>query len=468
MPSAPTPPSAAAAAAVEAELTWTGAGFAAGVRVEIDADGRIARLVDAAAPASDAGSDGPPAPPVRRLPRRALLPGFVSAHSHAFQRGLRGRGERFPPAAPGGSPESRGGSFWTWREAMYDLVASLDAPRFRALSLQTFREMRAAGITAVGEFHYLHHVDAGEAAADWGFDDLLLEAAAEAGIRLVLLEAYYQTGAVGQPLAGAQRRFRTPSPDAYWRQIDRLAERLDPRLQTLGSAVHSLRAASLPDLAAVHAEARRRGLPFHLHLEEQRREIAEVEAAYGGRPMEVLLRTLADPRGATAVHCTHTAAADMERYGAAGGGVCLCPLTEANLGDGICDLPAMRSAGARLCLGSDSNARISLLDEMRWLEYGQRLRSESRGVLADAAGEVARLALAAATAGGAAALGLPAGAIEPGLWADFAVVDLDAPTLAGVAPELLLDALVFGAGEEAIAGTLVGGAWQAASDRRRQ
>ncbi len=434
------------------------------MRVEIGADGRIARIdrrLDRA-PAGGARREAlalpaEPAAPVRRLPRRALLPGFVSAHSHAFQRGLRGRGERFPPGAAG--------SFWTWREAMYELVASLDAPRFRALCAQTFREMRAAGITAVGEFHYFHHA-AGEAAGgaggeDWAFDDLVIEAAAEAGIRLVLLEAYYRTGGIGRPLEGAQRRFHTPSPEAYWRQMDRLAARLDPRRQTLGAAVHSLRAASREDLATVHAEARRRGLPFHLHLEEQRREIEEVAAAYAARPMEVLRRTLGgDPRGVTAVHCTHSDPGDMERYGAAGGGVCLCPLTEANLGDGIADLPGMRRAGALLSLGSDSNARISTLEEMRWLEYGQRLRSESRGVLADTEGEVARVALAAATTGGAAALGLPAGAIEPGLWADFALVDLDAPTLAGATPETLLDALVFGAAEEAIAGTCVGGEWR--------
>jgi cytosine/adenosine deaminase-related metal-dependent hydrolase len=175
--------------------------------------------------------------------------------------------------------------------------------------------------------------------------------------------------------------------------------------------------------------------------------------------MEVLCRTLGDLRGATAVHCTHSDPADMELYAAAGGGVCLCPLTEANLGDGIADLPVMRRAGVLLSLGSDSNARISMLEEMRWLEYGQRLRTESRGVLADPRGDVARVALAAATAGGAAALGLPAGAIEPGLWADFALVDLDAPTLAGVPTDTLLEALLFGAAEEAIAGTCVGGEW---------
>ncbi len=439
----------ASAAAIEADLTWTGGGFARGRRVEIGADGRITAVAFAAAEGrEDFGGRA------LHLPRRALLPGFVSAHSHAFQRGLRGRGERFPNGS---------GSFWTWREAMYGLVESLDAASFRALCLQAFREMRAAGVTAVGEFHYLHHLHVG-AGEDWAFDDLLLDAATEVGIRLVLIEAYYRTGGIGRPLEGGQRRFHTPSPEAYWRRMDRLAARLDPRRQALGAAVHSLRAASLPDLAAIHAEARRRGLPFHLHLEEQRREIEEVAAAYGARPMEVVLRTLGRSdgglRGTTAVHCTHSDAGDMARYGAAGGGVCLCPLTEASLGDGLADVPAMRRAGATLSLGSDSNARISTLEEMRWLEHGQRLRTESRGVLADERGEVARVALAAATTGGATALGLPAGAIEPGLWADFVAIDLDAPTLAGATPDTLLEALLFGAGDEAIAATCVGGEWQ--------
>ena len=436
----------AALAAVEAELTWTGASFARGRRVEIGADGRIAAVPLAAAEGRESAGGR-----VLRLPRRALLPGFVSAHSHAFQRGLRGHGERFP---------SGRGSFWSWREAMYGLVESLDTASFRDLCLQAFREMRTAGITAVGEFHYLHHHHVGANGEDWAFDDLLVDAAAEAGIRLVLIETYYRTGGLGRPLEGGQRRFHTPSPDAYWRQVDRLTPRLDPRRQTLAAAVHSLRAASLDDLAAIHVEARRRGLPFHLHLEEQRREIEEVEAAYGARPMEVVLKTLGDLRGTTAVHCTHSDPGDLARYGALGGGVCLCPLTEANLGDGLADVAAMRRAGAPLSLGSDSNARISPVEEMRWLEYGQRLKTESRGALADDRGEVARVALAAATAGGAAALGLPAGSIEPGLWADLVALDLDAPTLAGATPETLLEALLFGAGDEAIAATCVGGEWR--------
>lgn len=420
---------------IEADWTWTGESFEPEVQIQVGEDGRIAAV----------GRLGLAA--TLRLRGRALLPGFVSAHSHAFQRGLRGRGESFPAGA---------GSFWTWRQAMYGLVERLGPDELRRLCLQTFREMRAAGITSVGEFHYFHH---GPEGAGFAFDELVLQAASEAGIRIALIEAYYRTGAVGQPLEGAQRRFSTPSTETYWEQMDRLAAALDPQRQTLAASVHSLRAASLEDLRAVYDEARRRDLPFHIHVEEQRREIEDALAYYGKRPMALLLETLGTATDITAVHCTHTDAEDMERFLAGGGTVCLCPLTEGNLGDGVAALPHIHRLGGAVCLGSDSNARISMLEEMRWLEYVQRLATESRGVLRDAAGQVARSLLRAATAGGADALGLEAGRIEPGRWADLTAIDLEARTLAGWEPGTLLDALVFGAGEEAVAATCVGGEW---------
>lgn len=442
---------------IAAELTWTGERFAEGVVVEVGDDGRIAAVDSAADPDGAAGEEGLPAD-VERLPRRALLPGFVNAHSHAFQRGLRGRGELFPAGA---------GSFWSWREEMYALVGALDGERLFDLSLAAFREMRTAGITAVGEFHYLHHEDAD--AADFVFDEVVLAAAAAAPIRLVLLETYYasggfgKAGGIGRPLEGAQRRFATASPAAYWRQMDRLAGRLaGDGTQTLGAVAHSVRAAPPADLAALHAEARRRGLVFHLHLEEQRREIEECVAAHGRRPIELLLALDPGPE-TTAVHCTHSEPGDLARFAAAGGNVCVCPLTEANLGDGIPPLAALLAAepGAlrNLCLGTDSNARISMVEEARWLEYGQRLAGERRGVLAAADGSLAPELLAAATAGGASALGLPAGELAPGHWADLLLLDLDHPDLAGAGAETLLAAFLFGAGNGAIAGTAVGGRW---------
>jgi formimidoylglutamate deiminase len=435
----------APASLLEADLTWTGERFERGVRIAIGADGRIAALHRGESLPETPRTE----PPLTRLPDRALLPGFVNAHSHAFQRALRGRGESFPAGA---------GSFWSWREAMYELAGGLDEARFTRLYTETFREMRRAGITAVGEFHYLHHAEAER--QDFRFDDAVIAAAAEAGIRLVLLEAYYETGAIGQPLTGAQRRFATPDPESYWRQMDRLAGQLHPATQSLGAVAHSIRAADPGRVAELYGEARRRGLVFHMHVEEQRREIDDSRQAYGAAPMALLAERLPSFEGITAIHCTHTDAADMERFAAAGGTVCLCPLTEANLGDGIADLPGIRAAGGRVCLGSDSNARISMLEEMRWAEYVQRLAGERRGVLRDGQGSVARPLLACATTAGADALGLPAGRIEPGSLADFVAIDLTSSTLAGWDEETLLPALILGAAEEAIAGTCVGDRWQ--------
>jgi formimidoylglutamate deiminase len=424
---------------LQADLTWTGERFEPSVQIAIDSGGRIEAV----------GALGRPG--ATRLTGLALLPGFVDTHSHAFQRGLRGHGERFPAGA---------GSFWTWREAMYALVGSLDRATLRRLSAQAFAEMRDAGITTVGEFHYLHH----EREGDFALDEAVLEAARDAGIRMVLLYSYYATGAPGRPLEGGQRRFATPSVDGFWRQLDRLSPMIDPATQSLGVAPHSIRAASPDDIRAIHREAVRRGWPVHLHVEEQRREIEESLAAYGGTPMAVILDAV-DGGAFTAVHCTHTADEDMARFLAAGGSACLCPLTEGNLGDGIPALGRPHAAGGRLAIGTDSNNRLAMLEEMRWLEYGQRLRGELRGALPDPSGDVAPTVLAAATMGGARALGVPAGRIAAGCWADFAAVNLAAPALAGAPPERLLEALVFGAGNEAIAGTYVGGRWRATGSR---
>jgi formimidoylglutamate deiminase len=420
---------------IQADLTWIDGAFVPDRIITVGADGRIESVGRARSG------------PVRRQEGVALLPGFVNAHSHAFQRGLRGSGERFSSGA---------GSFWSWREAMYALVASLDRDGLQRVCHQAFAEMRDAGITTVGEFHYLHH----DRDDDFAFDDVVLEAASEVGIRIVLLQAYYAAGGIGKALEPGQRRFATLDLRQYWRQMDRLAQHLDPATQSLGAVAHSVRAASLAEIKALHSEAARRGLPFHMHVEEQRREIEDTVAAYGRTPMRLLCDELVAGGNLTAVHCTHTSPMDMTAFLARGGRVCVCPLTEANLGDGIPDLSAPHSVGGRISLGTDSNARISAIEEMRWLEYGQRLRGELRGALTDSAGEVAATTLDAATSGGAAALGIGAGRIAPGEWADLAAVDLTVPSLSGVPAAGLLDAIVFGAGNGAIAGTFVAGKWR--------
>ena len=426
---------------VQADLTWTGSRFEPGVRIAVDEHGRIS------------GAGALPTEPTRRLTGQALLPGFVNVHSHAFQRGLRGQGESFPAGA---------GSFWTWREAMYRLVSELDAPALHRLAVQAFGEMLDAGITTVGEFHYFHH---SRNAKDFALDEVVLHAAVEAGIRIVLLESYYVTGGVGRPLEGAQRRFDGVSLEAFWKQVDRLDGLSDPTIQTLGVAPHSIRAVEPEEIAALYTEASRRGLVFHIHVEEQPKEIDEARAVHGRRPLEILNDVLPRAERVTSVHCTQSEPPDLERYLGAGGGVCTCPLTEGNLGDGIPKALPLIHASGRLSLGSDSNARISMLEEMRWLEYGQRLATKSRGVLTGPDATVAPALIQIATSGGAAALGIPAGRIETGRWADFVTLDLAHPSLEGCDAGTLPGALAFGVGNEVIAETCVGGRWRAQKSR---
>lgn len=421
---------------IEADLAWTGARFERGIRIAVNGDGVIERT-------GELDSE-----PTLRLRHRALLPGFVNIHSHAFQRGLRGLGETFPP---GGT-----GSFWTWREAMYDLVERLDEPLLYDLSHLAFTEMLRAGITTVGEFHYAHH---SASAADFALDAVVLRAAQDAGIRMVLLETCYETGGIGQPLQGAQRRFETTSPDEFWGQVDRLKTAAASAGHSVGVAAHSIRAVPLPRLIELHEEACRRGLVFHMHVEEQPLEIEQCLEAYHKTPMALIIDSLAVNPLFTAIHCTHAAASDMNEFLIAGGNVGICPLTEANLGDGLANVPQILREGGRICLGTDSNARLSFTEEMRMLEYGQRLRHQRRGICTDDAGRNGAVLLEAATINGARSLGIRAGRLAANHLADFVAIDLEAPILDGWADDTLLESLVFGSGNEAIAAVCVGGRW---------
>lgn len=401
---------------IEADLTWIDGELQRGIKIEV-LDGLITRVGHLDNPTT------------RQLDNQLLLPGFVSAHSHAFQRALRGRGESFPASS---------GSFWSWREAMYELVGQLGEARFLAEVRATFEEMRAAGITTVGEFHYIPE-----------FNALVLQAAKEAGIRITLLLTYYKTGGIGQPLSPAQKRFETRSLDELFARADALAPLLDPRTQSIGIAAHSIRGVPADELEPLYSEARRRGMQVHMHVEEQRKEIEDCVRAYGRTPMQLLNERLPSCEALTAVHATHSEPADLARFLDRGGSVCITPLTEANLGDGIPDVTPVLAHPDRLSLGTDSNARISLIEEMRWLEYGQRLKSESRGVFRDEEGRNAPRLLHFATVGGARALGVNAGRIAPGACADFVAVDA-----------ANLEALIFGSGDRAIRATCVAGEWR--------
>ena len=420
---------------IEADLTWVDGAFRRGVRVAIDDGGRFSAI--------GALNDAPTV----KLAGQALLPGFVNAHSHAFQRGLRGHGETFPQG---------GGSFWSWRESMYDLVGRMDEALMYELSRQAFSEMLAAGITTVGEFHYLHH-DASE--EGYAFDDVVLRAAADAGIRIVLLQAYYATGGIGESLRGGQLRFRSRSVSEYLQQLDALSERIENPLQSLGMVAHSIRAVPVENIVLLQQEADKRSMVLHMHVEEQEAEIASAVEQLHHTPMALLNEHVGVSSRFTAVHCTHSAAADIDQYLDAGGNVCICPLTEANLGDGLANIPRMLHHNGCISLGTDSNARISMLEEMRWLEYGQRLHRQQRGVCVDDAGQVAPRLLEMATINGARALGIRTGAIRSGAWADFMTIDLNNPSLTGWTDETLAAAIVLGSGDDVIGRVCVGGRW---------
>ncbi len=422
------------------ELTWTGKKFESGIRIHINEHGMIESV-------ERGQKEKPGDTEVTKIPG-ALLPGFVNAHSHAFQRGLRGRGETFPPS-------KEGGNFWSWREAMYQLVESMDAESIFDLSKQCFSEMLAAGITTVGEFHYLHH---DHTLDGYSFDEIILKAANAVGIRIVLLNAYYKTGGIDKPPSGGQLRFISPSLESYWEQMDQLAELTkDNPLQTLGAVAHSIRAVPPHELVPLHQEANIRGLVFHMHLEEQRQELAATLDRYGKTPLALINEQCTVSPRFTAVHCTHSSEVDLENFIDRGGNLCLCPLTEANLGDGIPNLPYMHHRGGRICLGTDSNARLSFTEEMRWLELVQRLAREKRGVLIDEKGANAKPLLEIATKNGARSLGLKTGQIKKGHSADFLLLNLNHPTLHGWTKETLLESFILGAGNEPITGTFVGG-----------
>ncbi|GCE76765.1 formimidoylglutamate deiminase [Cellulomonas biazotea] len=391
-----------------AAAAWLPDGLAHDVRVTVDA-GRIAAVTTGVtADALD-----------HRLPG-VVLPGFANAHSHAFHRALRGR------------THGDGGTFWTWRERMYALAATLTPDTYLDLARATFAEMVLAGVTAVGEFHYLHHAPGGTPYDDPNtMAEALRTAAHDAGLRLTLLDTAYLAGGIGRPLDGPALRFGDADADAWATRVDAL--RPDATL-TVGAAIHSVRAVPRDALAAVAAHARTAGLPLHVHLSEQRAENDDCLAAYGTTPT----RTLADAGvlgpTTTAVHAVHLTPDDVAILGSSSTGVCLCPSTERDLGDGLAPGADLRAAGSRLSVGSDQHVRTDLLAEARDVEMHERVARERRGVL-DPAALVDLL-----TSGGHAALGDPTGGrLAVGAPADLVAVRTDTPRTAGAdAAQLVL------------------------------
>lgn len=434
------------------DLVWRKGAFEAGLAVQCSAEtGRITRIGPAAEIAPLAADE------IERLPGRALLPGFIDVHSHAFQRAIRGRGQWKPP---GGDAVA---DFWSWREAMYVAALDLSPDDIFAVSLFCFVEMLRAGWTTVGEFHYLHRDERGGAYEDpCELAHRVIAAAETAGIRICLLNVAYVTGGIGESLRPEQRRFATPDLEDWLTESAELAHAMLARpLVTVGLAPHSVRAVPRDWLRPAHELAYGYDLPLHTHASEQQAEVAACLAAYGMRPVELLADAGVTDELLTVVHATHVTHREIALL-ARGPTVCACPTTERDLGDGFLPGLELRAAGASIALGTDSNAIIDPFEEMRLLEYHERLRRQRRIVLGDERRgsdryEVGRALLDVGTRAGARSLRIEAGAIEVGALADLVTVDLEHRTLAGWTPRTLAAALSLAAPADVVTDVWVGG-----------
>ncbi len=444
-----------------------------------DRDGRITKIT------SDVEGVGR----VVRLPRRAMLPGLVNSHSHAFQRVIRGRTEYRSAVSPRDS-------FWTWRDVMYSAAARLTPDDIYDASRMAFLEMACGGITAVGEFHYLHHAPDGRP-----YDDpnllarQVVRAARDVGLRIALLRVAYARAGFQQPPDARQARFIEPDPQTYLRHVDELrnhvmrddagrhrAGRHDAGAW-VGVAPHSVRAVPLDFLREVGAFAVERQLPFHMHVAEQPAEVSACVAEHGRAPVALLANEgLLNPRF-TGVHAIHVTSGEISALSAARARICACPTTERNLGDGIVPADRFFAANVPIALGTDSHTQIDLLEDARELEYHLRLQKLERNILAPpiesnalpsdgdddsdddeqrgaATTNISTLAARlfdCATIHGAASIGAPGGALTVGHPADFFTVSLDDSSIAGASRDDLLAAILFSLARTAVRDVVVGG-----------
>ncbi len=415
--------------AIFADSALLPSGWARDVRVTLDGQ-RIARVeAGAAAGPGDARAG-------------ILLPAPGNLHSHTFQRAMAG--------LTGMRTDGRD-SFWTWRETMYRFAARLTPERVEAIAAMAFMEMQEAGYAAVGEFHYPHHRPDGTPHADIAETTRRIVAAAGAtGIGLTHLPVLYSYGGAGRmPLEPGQRRFGN-APDRFARLVEAAGEALHalPPDARLGIAPHSLRATAPDELHAVVAA--HPGVPVHIHVAEQTREVAQIEAWLGARPVEWLLDNAPVGPDWCLVHATHMTDAETRALAASGAVAGLCPVTEADLGDGLFEGAAYLRAGGAFGVGTDSNVRIALAGELRMLEYGQRLRMRARTVMTEPGEGVGQSLYRRAARGAARALARDAGEIAASRLADLLALDAAHPSLCALSPDRLLDGFVFSAGREAV------------------
>ena len=426
-----------------APQAWLPGGWRDNVLLRIGTDGRWAEV----------RADVAHAPAGATLLRSPLLPGLVNAHSHAFQRAFAGLAER---------RESASDDFWSWRERMYQVALRITPMQLRAVAAQLYVELLRGGYTQVCEFNYLQHDTDGQCYADpLALSWALADAASDASIGLTLMPALYERAGFTQARLRADQRRFAPTPAGVWeaaRQIDAIGR----PLVNAGLVIHSLRAAAPASIARLQELAKDFNGPIHIHVAEQGAEVEDCLAATGHRPIEWLARGgLLDARWQL-VHATHTEPSEIDAVARSGAGVVICPSTEANLGDGLADLPGWLAAGVPLSIGSDSHVTREWRDELRWLDYGQRLTLRQRNVAAaPQAGQPStaeRLFTLAADAGAAAA-GLSAWGLVAGARADALVVDPAESALLGLPAPRTLDALVFSSPARPWRDVMVAGRW---------
>jgi len=413
-------------------------GWQKGVRLTVEA-GRITAIDHDCQPREDEAQLG------------IIIPGLCNAHSHAFQRALAGHTEYRGPAEKD--------NFWTWRQLMYRLAARIDAEALEHIAGQLYVEMVASGYTTVVEFHYLHRQPADDRTSD-AMLKALLRAADASGIRLTYVPVLYErAGFSDKPLSAEQERFALPL-DEFLAHYQR-AKSLIAGRHSFGIGAHSLRAVSKRSLQQIAAVARTDKLPLHIHIAEQQREVDECLAEYHARPVRWLLDNFEVDNQWCLVHATHMRVEELELVGESGAVVCLCPSTEANLGDGLFRLRPYLQNGGRIAIGSDSHVTVNPFEELRWLEYGQRLAAQERNIAAVRTRNTGRSLYEQAAQGGAAAAGdHDGGRLEAGARADLIVLDDHSPMLVGHNADSLLDALVFSGFTLPIDRVMVDGDWQ--------
>jgi formimidoylglutamate deiminase len=371
-----------------------------------------------------------------------VIPGLTNAHSHAFQRALAGHTEQRSPAGRD--------NFWTWRERMYALAGKLDADALSAIAAQAYSEMLSSGYTSVAEFHYLHDRD---------MADAVLAAGADAGIRLSYVPVLYERAGFDKPEPEGHQKLFALDVDRFLDHHARASSKASETL-TVGIGAHSLRAVSPNSLSRIVAAAEEQGIPMHIHVAEQQREVDQCLAVYGRRPVRWLLENFDVNDQWCLVHATHMDFDETESLAVTGAVACLCPSTEANLGDGLFPLHDYLSAGGQIAIGSDSHVSINPFEELRWLEYGQRLASQARNIASLENAHVGRELFERALAGGARAAGHATNGIEEGAGADLVALYDEDPMLVGHDETSLLDALVFSGYRLPIDRVMVAGDWR--------